>query len=215
MTNLKPVNVGFNKYCGPAVLSILTGKNTDECVRAIRYVYPQYDGAEVPYNILLQAADKLGYDTPAAQQGTSLYGTIVRLAKQDGIYVILVPRHVVVVEIKNRLAYFCDNHTKEVIPASSSARLGQRVFAVNRFVERPKPVLLRVEPRVEIDLFSKIMSIKMVDIYDDPKHTTSVLKGSIIFNDVAELELMIEAINDVYKRTISVHSEQSNDGMVV
>lgn len=42
MTSLNPVTQGFNKYCGPAVLSIVTGKSTDECADAISRVTRNY-----------------------------------------------------------------------------------------------------------------------------------------------------------------------------
>ena len=53
MTNLKAVNVGMNKYCGPAVLSILTGKSTDECARVISSINGSYNVAGVQLNDLL------------------------------------------------------------------------------------------------------------------------------------------------------------------
>ncbi len=34
-TNLKDINFGINQFCGPAVISVLTGKSTDECASVI------------------------------------------------------------------------------------------------------------------------------------------------------------------------------------
>lgn len=218
MTNLKPVNTGFNKFCGPAVLSILTGKNTDDCVQAIRRVYPQYSGAEVPYGVLLSAADKLGYDTPQAPKGVSLYGTIVRLAREDGIYVIFVPGHVVVVEVSDRKAYFCDNQTKEPIPASSSARLGQKVLAVNKFVERPKPEFIRYDIKVEINEPAGLALISRVSLYKDARHNTIESIGTIRYDGLADLSYIISVLKNEYSKTVnSVTSigKSDTDGVVL
>lgn len=38
MTNLKDINFGINQYCGPAVLSALTGESTDRCAAVISAV---------------------------------------------------------------------------------------------------------------------------------------------------------------------------------
>jgi len=179
MTNLKSVNVGMNKFCGPAVLSILTGKSTDECASVISRINGQYSVSGVQLNDLLKAADKLGFDSIPATKGNTLYGTLVRLANEDGMYIITVPNHFVTIEVANKRAYFCDNHTKEPIPAASSARLSQQVLAANKVIKRfeepeqpkPKPIPVRyIEMRIYIkdgyDLLNDIAEAIKDNIYD-------------------------------------------------
>lgn len=151
MTNLNAVNVGMNKYCGPAVLSILTGKSTDECARVIGRINGQYNVVGVLLTDLLKAADKMGFDNTFVDTASSFYGTLVRLAvRGDGTYIVTVPNHFVVIEVKDRKVYFCDNHTKEPMPAASSARLLQKVVSVYQVIKRPETIIppapLRSEP---------------------------------------------------------------------
>jgi hypothetical protein len=61
----------------------------------------------------------------------------------DGFYLVMIPNHFVCIEVSERKIYFCDNHTKEPMPAASSARLLQPVLAVYKIIKRPKdPVIL-------------------------------------------------------------------------
>ena len=138
MTNLKTVKEGFNKYCGPAVLSILTGKSTDECANVIRKVNGQYMIAGVSVPDLLLAAQRLGFDSKRAYAGGTLFGTIAGIAHVDGIYIIstLKPNHFVVIEVVDKKCYFCDNHTKEPIPAASSARFMHKVDSCYKVTQR-------------------------------------------------------------------------------
>jgi hypothetical protein len=150
MTTLKAVNLGHNKFCGPAVLSILTGKSTDECAYVIGKINGQYNVTGVQLNDLLRAADKLGFDQIFIEPGGSLYSTIVRNIQKDGMYIVTLPRHFVCIEIKDKQAYFCDNHTKEPIPAASSARLGMKVVSIHKVIERPKPPELPARYKIVI-----------------------------------------------------------------
>lgn len=149
MTNLNTV-MGMNKFCGPAVLAVLTGKTTDECARVISSVNGAYKVEGVLLSHLMKAADKLGFDNQAVLGGNTLYSTLVRLAKSDGMYIVTVPNHFVAIEVKEGKAYFCDNHTKEPIPAGSSARLLQQVLNVNKVFKRPDTVIEKPKPVVEI-----------------------------------------------------------------
>lgn len=146
-SNLKTV-VGMNKFCGPAVLSILTGKSTDECAAVISRINGQYQVRGVLLNDLLLAAERLGFDSKAVDSAGSLFGTIVRLVHNDGMYIVMVPSHFVTIEVKDKKAFFCDNHTKEPIPAASSARLGQKVISVYKVTKRPEIVLPPIPPKI-------------------------------------------------------------------
>jgi len=147
---MNAVNVGMNKYCGPAVLSILTGKSTDECARVISSINGQYNVVGVELHHLLQAADRLGFDNTFVDPASSFYGTLVRLAvRGDGMYIITVPNHFVAIEVSNKKVYFCDNHTKEPMPASASARLLQKVLRVNQVFKRPETIIPPAPPKPE------------------------------------------------------------------
>jgi hypothetical protein len=141
LMNLNAVNIGMNKYCGPAVLSILTGKSTDECARVISSINGQYRVEGVLLSHLLRAADRLGFDNQAIQPGATLFGTLTRLANNEGMYIVSLSDHFAAVEVKDRKIYFCDNHTKMPMPAASSARMMQKCLAVNKVFKRPEVVI--------------------------------------------------------------------------
>lgn len=150
MPNIREVSIGMNRYCSPAVLSILTGKNTDQAAAAIYSVCPSYRGEGVNINDVLRALDKLGFNQEKIEHGSSLYGSLVRMVARDGMYIVglhnddpkIAEGHMVCVEVQEKRIYFCDNHTKIIMPASQSARLLQRVKYIYRVSKRPDPVLL-------------------------------------------------------------------------
>lgn len=143
MTNLKAVKEGFNKFCGPAVLSIVTGKNTDVCARAISEVNGQYKVEGVYLKDLKKALEKLGFKSDEVPFiGRSLYSALVSIAAYNGIYIVQLETHYVCVEIQDKKIFFCDNHTKEPMPAASSARLMNGVVSISKVEIKPKPALL-------------------------------------------------------------------------
>jgi hypothetical protein len=150
MTNLNAANIGMNKYCGPAVLSILSGKSTDECARVISRINGQYRVEGVQLNHLLMALDKLGFDQMPVNPANSLFATLCKIANNDGLYIVTVTGHYVAVEVQDKKIYFCDNHTKEPIPAASSARLQMKVLATHKIVKRPEVVIPKPEPTPEV-----------------------------------------------------------------
>lgn len=162
MTNLNPV-VGMNKYCGPAVLAVLTGKSTDECAYAISRITGKSRVEAVYLNDLLMAADKLGFDQIAYDKSSTLYGTLVRLVNDDGMYIVTVEKHFVCIEVQDKKIFFCDNHTKEPMPAASSARMMQRVIDVHKVVKRPETVIEPPKPEPEPKLPSRAERIIMLN----------------------------------------------------
>jgi hypothetical protein len=155
MPNLKAVEFGFNKFCGPSVLSILTGRSTDECARVISKINGHYNVTGVLLSDLLKAANKLGYQTAdMGYSGSSLFMVLHRIAPYGNAqYIVTLQNHFVCIEVADGKMYFCDNHTKEPIPAASSARLSTQVVNIHRVVRDPnfvepvikvKPVFLRV-----------------------------------------------------------------------
>lgn len=144
---IKEVKEGFNKFCGPAVLSILTGKSTDECANVISRISGSYKVTGVQLNHLLEAASKLGFTQESITPKRSLFSTIISIVDRDGMYIVTLPNHFVVLEIKNKEVFFCDNHTKHPIKAASSARLGQEVIAIHRVSPKPD---FKIEERKEV-----------------------------------------------------------------
>lgn len=65
------------------------------------------------------------------------------------MYIITLPNHFAAIEVNNKQIYFCDNHTKEPIPAAASARLLQKVLAVNKVFKRPETIIPPAEIRNE------------------------------------------------------------------
>src|SRR6266571_6521031 len=131
MTSLKDINFGLNQFCGPAVLSALTGKSTDECASVIMSLTGRHEVRAVEVRHLLAALKKLRFDAAAIPlTARTLYGTLIGLSNSDGLYVILVPRHVVAVEVVEKKIYLIDNASKSPLPAESSARLMQKVEQV-------------------------------------------------------------------------------------
>ncbi len=173
MTSLNSANLGQNKYCGPAVLSILTGKSSDECADVIRSINGQYHVTGVDINTMLKALGKLGFNylKITTAEGASLYRTLTHMSCVDGIYVIWVANHYVVVEVVKGKIYFCDNHTKEPIPAASSARLHQKVVSAYLVIKReePKPTPKLVNTDYKIGISSNLLFIDKVSYFDDGK----------------------------------------------
>jgi hypothetical protein len=139
MPNLKAVEFGFNRFCGPSVLSILTGRSTDDCAKAITKVNGMYDVRGVYTKDLLEAAKVMGFKSKDMYVGeVSLYRALMSIARTEGLYIVTVTGHFVCVEVTaEHNLYFCDNHTKEPIPAASSARLGMQVVSVHKVEKDP------------------------------------------------------------------------------
>ena len=190
-STMNAVNQGFNKFCGPAVLSILTGKSTDECASVIGGINGKYDieGVSLPH--LLDAARKLGFDVEAKDTGLSLYRTLVQISLDNGMYIVTLPKHFVCIEVKDRNVFFCDNHTKVPIPAGSSARLMQKVMAIHKVTERPRPIKLE-EYLVVLKLKSESnwyeIKIYRHVIYNVPEANLRLLVGSFRVENESEIE---------------------------
>jgi len=195
MTNLNAANIGMNKYCGPAVLSILTGKSTDECARVISRINGHYDVTGVDLRHLLQAADRLGFDNKVIVPAGSLYGTLIRLAVSgDGMYIVSVPNHYVAIEVNERKVYFCDNHTKEPMPAAASARLLQKVLAVNQVFKRPETVIPPPIPQPKADpRQDRITALKLKIIAEE---NAIVELMDRLASDKAELNALLLEMSD-------------------
>jgi len=159
-TNLKEVNFGLNQYCGPAVLSALTGESTDRCAAVISAVSGRQVIKAVEIAHLKEALKRLKFDvTETNFAGQMLYGVLYRMHTFDGLYLVFVPHHVIAIEVKGTEIYICDNHTKTPMDIKQSARLSQkveRVLKVSR-KEEPKP-----EPPTNQDLAFFLEAEKLI-----------------------------------------------------
>lgn len=193
-TNLKEVNFGLNTFCGPAVLSALTGRSTDECARVIAAIsgHKRIDSVRVDH--LTLALNKLRFKTERVNPVSSfLFGNLVSLASQpDAVYVILVPDHFIAVEVKDKKLYLIDNHTKTPLPAESSARLLQKVVVIIKAVPMPEPKLLRAW--YEVRRYPNKLVITKYEAYERAEDNKSFVVGRIEIGEDESLGPIIEAL---------------------
>lgn len=128
MSNLNEI-YGMNRYCGPGVLSALTGLSSDICANAIAKINGKRVITAVEVPDLIRAVESLGFKVEEQQvMAQSIYGFFVGIAGRDGSYIIMIHGHVVAAEVLKGRISLIDNHTKKPINAGASARLMQRVI---------------------------------------------------------------------------------------
>jgi hypothetical protein len=149
------VRTGQNKFCGPAVLSILTGLDTDEAARAIQRttgIRHEIKGVLVTDLIKTIEAQGLKVEKQVASFNCSLFRACYHAYANPGVYLVELPRHVVALEVTpEKKIYFCDNHTKESISIEASARLSQKVVGLWKVKIQPK---FKVESRSKVCICS-------------------------------------------------------------
>jgi len=130
---MNPVNQTTNRFCGPAVLSIITGIDTGEAERLIQDVRHTSRSIKGAYlHELCTILQQRGYKTEYLNY---LEKTVFRFLfeeKRDGTYLVTVSGHFVCFERENNDWKVCDNHTKTPLKASRSARLMQKIISVIR-----------------------------------------------------------------------------------
>lgn len=194
MTNLKDINFGINQFCGPAVLSALTGKSTDECAAVISSINGRREIRAVSTDELIKAIEKLRFDViKSAREKGSLYATFMGLIGSDGMYVIIIPKHVIAAEVRDEEIFLIDNHSKQPINAAHSARLMQKVEAVYKVVKKAEPKLIREYIKVMKTNLQVLDIVRMCE-YEDSKDNTLVSLGHIVFKDNEELDRIIEQL---------------------
>ena len=196
MTNLKEINFGLNQFCGPAVMSALTGKSTDECAAVISAVSGRQEIRAVAIAHLIEAFKRLRFDMkPIDRTAYSLFGNLSSLSDKPGMYIVLVPKHVVAVEVTEDLhLYLVDNHSKSPLPAESSARLSQKCEAVYKITERPQPKFERTTIEIE-KLYSNNIRIKARDIYENYEDNVVRYLGQFTFRDNEEMNAVISKLS--------------------
>lgn len=181
MTQLNEV-FGLNPYCGPGVLSALTGKSTDHCAAVISAV----SGAKIIKAVnmahILEAAKRLGFEVQEIKPlGRTVYGTITGLSisgARDTRYIFSLPKHVVAVEITaNREIYVIDNQSKKAVTAGNSARLSQNVLNVYQLIGKSKEEIAAQEAREKHAKYSKEVMFLEEQIAYYTKRRDAVLKA--------------------------------------
>ncbi len=196
MTNLNEVSFGLNKFCGPAVLSILTGESTDHCAAVISSISGKKEIKAVDRHHLKAALEKLRFDvSDTIFGGSTLYGCLYRMRTSPGMYVVIVPHHVVAVEVKEEQIYICDNHTKQALDIRHSARLTQKVDSVWRVSRREAPTLIRTEIRLT-SIHGRVELYKD-SIYVDSRDNVEIYIGGLRVADRFELISIIEKLEEL------------------
>lgn len=194
-SNLKDINFGINQFCGPAVLSALTGKSTDECAAVISSINGRQEIRAVEIKDLIKALEKLRFDVSGLPLvGCTLYRAFSLLVNKPSLYIILIPRHVIAVEVKDNHIFLIDNHSKSPIDAAHSARLMQKVEAVYRVISRGESKL--ISRSISIDNYNNIITIKALNIYEDVRDNYNTRLGNFSYTNISELE---EIINELAK----------------
>lgn len=134
MTNLKPVNTGSNTFCGPAVLSVIDGMNTDEAVAEINAVRHKPKDRKVTgayLSELVEVLTRRGYKHTyfSHLHNNSLF-FVLSVLDQDGMYIVNVPGHFICIEKNGSQRYICDNRSKRPLNAGISSRLQQKAIQI-------------------------------------------------------------------------------------
>lgn len=198
MTNLKEIDFGLNQYCGPSVLSALTGKTTDECAAVISKINGQQFITAVKMEHLMKAFEMLRFNVEKQKVfGSTLYASLVSLYRHEGFYVILIPRHVVAVEVTDKDIFLVDNHSKQPLNATQSARLLQKVHEVYKVTPKPEPKLIKFEYRHEL-IRNKSIRIWRYDFFDIEEHNTSKQICNIQYDTNNDLSSIIDIISRMH-----------------
>ncbi len=143
---MNEAKLGFNRFCGPAALSVITGLSTDETAYAISLVNGQHKVKGVTVPDLVSAGKHLGIKSTIleAASGRSIYFVAsFMLSRMEGTFIIATKTHYVVVESKGGSISLCDNHTKTPIKLENSSRLSDKVETLIKVeytpIEKPKP----------------------------------------------------------------------------
>lgn len=196
MTNLHEVNFGLNQYCGPAVLSAITGESTDRCAAVISAVSGKKVIKGVQASHLKEAFRRLRFDVininPVGVFSSRLHGLIMELSNSDGFYIIIVPGHFIAIEVLKGQVYLVDNASKSPLPANSSARLMQRVEHVFKVIPRDTPKFIQSIIQVNENVNS--IDIYRVNIFENDEDNTRVLIGNIRYSNKIEYQEIIIAL---------------------
>jgi len=139
------VQFGMNIFCGPAVLSIFTGLDTDSCAEEITKANGQFKIRGVYPVDLMKAGNAMGLEfteIPSFKGRSIFWAGSVLIKMLPAMYLVTIPKHYIALEVRDHTIYICDNQSKTEIELQNSARLSQkieRVWRVSRVREYSKP----------------------------------------------------------------------------
>jgi hypothetical protein len=198
-SNIKEIT-GGNIFCGPAVLTAITGIPTNEIAELINEIrhrpyYAEVKGAYIEE--LLQVLTRIGgYKTTKIPfvENSSVFFTLTSI-RLDGFYILTLPSHFVLVEKQGGDRFIVDNGLKTPMRAEGSARLDQKVLQCY-FVEKvgehtykkyefpPAPIL---QPKPSIERINRLdLAIGFLQRYIQ-KHNDSALVEYAIERCTCEL----------------------------
>lgn len=198
---MNKVILGDNQFCGPAALSIISGRPVDYCAKVIGDIInkPPDKVKGVFVSDMLKAFKKVRVDAVKIPHlGYSLFSCVTSMAirQKPGVYLAVIPKHYIVLELTaDKQFYICDNHTKTPISLANSARLNQKVEEVYSVSTRPPAIHIKDE--VEVVKVSYIGEsayyVNIKKIYTDSEDNTSCSKGLFRAND-EELKLIVSKL---------------------
>lgn len=196
-TNLKTIH-GVNEFCGPGVLSALTGRSTDQCAAVISAVSGRHEIRAVSTAHLIEAFKRLRFDmTQINKRGYTLFANISAISREKGMYILMVPKHVVAVEVVDENHIFLiDNHSKSPVPAEGSARLSQKCEGLYKITEKPQPVYVRTEIQIVRDEYRA--TIKSVEIYENPEDNVNMNLGTFHYKDEMQFREIVRQLTGTF-----------------
>lgn len=194
MTELKSVNFGVNQYCVPAVMSALTGRSTDECAAVITSINGRHVIRAVDTSDIIKAFKKLRFDLEEQSvRSRTLYGNLLRLSDNDGLYLIIVPKHIVAIKVENNQVQICDNQSREPLDASASARLTQQVEKIFKVTPKAPPQFIDSYITANCNINNKV-DIYKINHYVNSEDDTKEYKGYFYFSNQEELNQILEKL---------------------
>lgn len=161
----------FNRYCGPAVLSIFTGATPDDCANEIGKITNNFKvtGVHVPQMVAAGTAMGLQFQEIPSFQGRSIFwaGSVI-IKMQPSMYLVSTKTHYIALEVRENSIFLCDNHTKTEIELQNSSRLSQKIETVHKVTRATlwsKPVPIKSEFGCQWN--GSMVSVRQIVTYSD------------------------------------------------
>jgi hypothetical protein len=202
---MNKVTTGDNNYCGPAVLSVVSGRSVDYCARIIGEIIgkaPDKVKGVYPADLFKAAARLRIRHEKIEPPASSLFAVASNLVHRgEATYILEIPKHYIAIEVTAaREIFLCDNHTKEPINLAGSARLSQKVEQIWKCSVKPAAVLIRdtvevVEVKNSAD---SAYYINIIKEYEDPEDNFKCSKG-LFRADRNELKIIAAKLTEMSK----------------
>lgn len=130
---LQPIKRAKNTFCAPAVLAALANVDTDTAAKMLSDINGEKEITGVYLRDLLLAINKVGYKNEWIRtKQKTLFTWLLMDRPKDGIYLVMILKHFILIEVDNPQVNLLDNHTKSSLRIASSARLNQRLISIYR-----------------------------------------------------------------------------------